>query len=416
MTTGVWSVFLDALKRRNPSFLDAVVQLHWEGAIPGGCYAIDLDAVTRNARQLRDEAERLGLEAFAMTKQVSRGAPFIDAVRKGGIEHGVAVDMQCVSALRRAGLRVGHLGHLVQVPRADARPAAAVEPANWTVFDMEKAAEAAAAAAEAGRTQALLARVVAPSDRFYPGHEGGFDAGDALAVAEAIDALPGASFAGVTTFPAALFDEATRSVVATPNLATVSQVAGRLEAAGRRGVRVNAPGTTSTAVLQMLADAGATQVEPGHGLTGTTPLHAYEDLAEQPAALYVSEISHHAGGRAYCFGGGLYIDPVFGPYDLRALVAEGEDADGWTLVEAEIPPSEAIDYYGMLTPPDGRRLRTGATVIFGFRIQSFVTRAPVVGLVGVGTAVTRVAGIWRHDGTAVDVGTAAFRSGSPGGD
>ena len=30
------------------------------------------------------------------------------------------------------------------------------------------------------------------------------------------------------------------------------------------------------------------------------------DLPELPAALYLTEVSHHYGGRAYCFGGGLY--------------------------------------------------------------------------------------------------------------
>ena len=32
----------------------------------------------------------------------------------------------------------------------------------------------------------------------------------------------------------------------------------------------------------MLSDSGATQVEPGHGLTGTSPLHAVQELPEQP--------------------------------------------------------------------------------------------------------------------------------------
>lgn len=394
-------MFLELLRRRNAPFLDAVVELHQAGAIPAGAYAIDLDAVTRNARHLRTEADRLGLEIFAMTKQVSRGAPFMDAVRAGGIDRSVAVDMQCATASQRAGLPLGHVGHLVQVPRAHAREAAAMAPDNWTVFDLDKAAEAAAAQ-EAGRTQALLARVVGSGDRFYPGHEGGFEADDVLRVADAIDALPGARFAGVTTFPAALFDPEARAVRPTPNLATLARVAERLTAEGRDGVRVNAPGTTSTATLAMLAAAGATQVEPGHALTGTTPLHAFEELPEEPAALYVSEISHHAGGRAYCFGGGLYVDPVLASSEMRALVAEGAGADARTVVEAEVPPPEAIDYYGMLTQPVGRRLAAGATVIFGFRIQSFVTRAPVVGLAGVGTGDVRVAGIWRHDGTPVE--------------
>jgi predicted amino acid racemase len=54
-------------------------------------------------------------------------------------------------------------------------------------------------------------------------------------------------------------------VVPTPNLATLARSVQRLHAAGWPHVAVNAPGETSTATLAMLADAGATQVEPGHG-------------------------------------------------------------------------------------------------------------------------------------------------------
>ena len=69
----------------------------------------------------------------------------------------------------------------------------------------------------------------------------------------------------------------------TPNLATLERAAEALARAGRGGIEINAPGTTSSAVLAALAEAGATQVEPGHGLHGTTPLHALEDLPELPA-------------------------------------------------------------------------------------------------------------------------------------
>jgi predicted amino acid racemase len=404
-------MFLDVLRRRNQPFVDAVVRLHRSGEIPAGAYAIDLDAVTRNAARLSAEGDRLGLEVFAMTKQASRGAPFMAALRGGGIDRIVAVDMQCALATERAGMGLAHVGHLVQIARADAAAVARMAPDNWTVFDAGKAAEVAAASQAAGRTQPILARIVGAGDRFYPGHEGGFEADDVLAVADSIDAAAGARFAGVTTFPAALFDRASGTVRPTPNLATLEAAAGRLAAAGRDGVRVNAPGTTSVDTLAMLADAGATQVEPGHGLTGTTPPHAFADLPEEPAALFVSEISHQAGGRAFCFGGGLYVDPVFEPYEMEALVAEAEGEDAQFPVAAEVPPPEAIDYYGMLTPPDGRRLAAGATVIFGFRIQAFVTRAPVVGVAGVGGGNPGVAGIWRQDGTAVELPAAARVSG-----
>jgi predicted amino acid racemase len=382
-------VFLDALLRRNPAFVSAAIALQQEGAIPAAAYVLDLDAVERNAGLIAAEAGRLGLEAFAMTKQVGRHPALIDAVRRGGIEAGVAVDMGCVRALRDAGMPLGHVGHLVQVPRHDAAEAAAAAPANWTVFDEVKAAEAAAAARSHGREQALLARLVAPGDTFYTGHEGGFAAADVLAVADALDRLDGARFGGITTFPALLYDHDRRSVAPTPNLATLERAAERLRDAGRTGVRLNAPGTTASGVLAMLAAAGATQVEPGHGLTGTTPQHAVRDEPELPAALYIGEISHHHAGRAYCYGGGLYVDPVFPPYQVQALVARDGDLAAAVRVDADIPPPAAIDYYGMLHEPPGG-LPAGASAVFGFRIQAFHTRAPVVAVAGVAAGAPRV--------------------------
>ena len=105
--------------------------------------------------------------------------------------------------------------------------------------------------------------------------------------------------------------------------------------------------------MKPLAEAGATQVEPGHGLTGTTPLHALEDLPEIPAVVYVSEVSHLHRGEAYCFGGGLYIDPVFPDYPVKAIVAREPTSAERALRTVEIPPPAAIDYYGMIDTSSG---------------------------------------------------------------
>jgi predicted amino acid racemase len=391
-------MFLDPLRRRNPDFLRAAVALHAEGSVPASSYVLDLDAVTANARVMSEAASALDLTVFAMTKQVGRNPHFCQAVRAGGIESAVAVDMACARATRAGGLRLGHLGHLVQVPGHEADEAAAMDPAFWTVFSQDKAAEAAAAADRAGRVQDILLRIHAPGDTFYLGHQGGFPAAEVLAAADYVDGLPGARCAGITTFPALLFSADDNAVEPTHNLGTLGEAAEALRASGRQ-VQVNAPGTTSSATFATLAGAGATQVEPGHGLTGTTPLHATTgDLPEVPAAAYVTEVSHSYGGRAYCYGGGMYIDPVFPDYQVRALVAPGGDFDAAFLADAELPPPSMIDYYGMLTPPDGRKIRTGDTVIFGFRIQAFVTRAFIVPIQGVRAGGPRALGVWAGDG------------------
>jgi predicted amino acid racemase len=376
-------MFLDVLRRRNPGFVLAAQALHQAGRIPANSYVIDLDAVEANARLLKAEADRLGLKVFAMTKQVGRHSGFSRAVMAGGIDRSVAVDTACAVACHKAGLRVGHIGHLVQVPRAEADLAARLEPDYWTVFSQEKAAEAAAACRKTGRRQAMLARIWTAGDTFYRGHEGGVAAESVVEAARWIDRLEGGRFAGLTSFPAQLFDQETRRIIHTPNLTTLTRAADALRREGFEALEINAPGTTSTVTLAALAEAGATQVEPGNGLHGTTPLHAVEDLPELPAVLYLTEVSHLHGGRAYCFGGGLYIDPVFPDYDVRALVGPEPTVEIASLRSVEIPPPSAIDYYGMIDASGPTAPRSGDTVVFGFRGQAFVTRAYVVGISGV---------------------------------
>lgn len=234
-------MFLDVLQRRNRALIDAALSFEQSGALPANTFAIDLDTVTANASVISAEAARLHLTAFAMTKQMGRNPDFCRAIMDGGIPASVAVDMQDARATVQAGMALGHIGHLVQVPRAEARAAADMDPANWTVFNYVKAQEAAQASATAGREQALLARIKALGDEFYSGHEGGFDAEDVLAVAEGLDALPGGRFAGITTFPALLFDPQRRAVRPTRNLDTLEVAAKRLAEVGEPTCRSTAP-------------------------------------------------------------------------------------------------------------------------------------------------------------------------------
>lgn len=396
-------MFLDGLRRRNPGLIEQAIALHQAGAIPANSYVIDLDAVCGNAALIRAEADKVGLKVFAMTKQMGRNGDFCRAVKAGGIDKAVAVDMECARACARAGLGIGHLGHLVQVPRHEAGAGGALAPDFWTVFNREKAGEAAKAAKAGGRSQALLARIHAEGDRFYNGHEGGFRAEDIVSVADEMDRLDGGQFAGVTTFPALLFEDRAGTIAPTPNFATLARSVEALHKAGRHDIEVNAPGTTSSLTIRMLADHGATQCEPGHGLTGTTPLHAICELPETPAVCYVTEVSHLHASRAYCFGGGLYIDPVFPDYDVKALFGRAPEAVGDPLRRVDIPPPAAIDYYGMIDASGPGAPQVGDTVVFGFRPQAFVTRAYTVGLSGIRTGKPRVYALHDAFGRTLNV-------------
>jgi predicted amino acid racemase len=378
-------MFLDVIRRRNPRLIEAAIALHQSGQLPANTYVIDLDAVEDNARAISVKAGSLGLTVMAMTKQMGRNESFCRAVMRGGIAGSVAVDLECALATKRAGMELGHIGHLVQIPKWEADSAARLSPTWWTVFNAEKAAEAAAASERLGREQSFLARIRGENDKFYRGHEGGFSASDVVEVAAALDKMPGGRFAGITTFPALLFDAASQTFRPTPNLETLRGASETLARLGYKDIEINAPGTTSSVTLEAVAEAGATQVEPGHGLTGTTPLHVGDDLPERPAVVYLTEVSHLSGGEAFCFGGGLYIDPVFPDYQVKAIVAREPRTDAATLRTVEIPPSDAIDYYGMIDAAGRTKPAPGDSVVFGFRPQAFVTRAFVAGVSGLST-------------------------------
>ncbi len=399
-------MFLQTLLRRNHRFVEAAVELHQAGRIPANSCVLDLDAIETNTSGLCAEARRLGLTVYAMTKQIGRAPSALSAMVSGGVDGFVAVDMPCARPVVRGGHNLGHLGHLVQVPRAETDEAAEMAPDYWTIFSANKAAEAAAAARRAGRVQRLLVRVFDEGDTFYPGHEGGVSLAELPDMIDRVSRLDGADFAGLTTFPALLFDSDSGGARLTPNVETLARAAdiARSHPACPQTLAINAPGTTSTEVLEMLADAGATQVEPGHGLTGTTPLHAVRDLPEQPAVLYLSEVAHVHQGVPLCFGGGLYIDPVFGDYQVRAVVAHEPSEVATPPIPVDMPDPAAIDYYAPMHPEAQRTVSEGATVIFGFRVQAFVTRNFVVGLSGVSAGRARVAGVCNGFGDEVDFG------------
>jgi predicted amino acid racemase len=360
-------MFVDATLRRNPRLIEAAHELHRSGQIPANCYVVDVDTVAANARAVSSAAEAAGLGTFQMTKQFGRNPLVARAVAQNGIEKVVAVDFEEARILHAHGLAVGHVGHLVQVPRAEADAAVAMNADVITVFGVEQARHLGAAAVRAGHEQAVLIRVVAEGDTFYPAQRGGVPIEDLVRAAHEIAAIDGVRVAGVTTFPCLLFDEGRQRLEPTQNLTTVTGAAELLRREGFQDLIVNAPSATCSATIPILADAGATIVEPGSCLTGHTPLHAVSDEPEVPAMVYVSEVTHQLNGVTYSLAGGLYPRSRA----RRALVF----GRGGAPVEAavELDPAEAIDYYGTLHV-DQDQVAVGDTVVYAFRSQVFVSR------------------------------------------
>jgi predicted amino acid racemase len=361
-------MFMPATSRRNPALLEGAARLHREGRVPPNCYVIDLDTVERNAEAIARAAAQRGLRCFQMTKQFGRNPVVARAVAARGIEAVVAVDFEEARLLHRHGLRIGHLGHLTQVPAGQLGAAVGMRPEVVTVFGVEQARLVAAAAREAGTEQRLLVRVVGDDDFFYPAQRGGVPAREVLAVAQEIDALDGASFGGLTSFPCLMWNPDSGELEPTQNLATLRRTAAALRSAGVEVADVNAPGATCIAALDALQAGGATQVEPGSALTGNTPLHAVSDEPELPAMVYVTEVTHQLDGVTYALGGGLYSRS-------RARDALVYTRDGVRTATVQPDPAGNIDYHGAMAVDDAEPVRIGDSVVYAFRSQVFVSRA-----------------------------------------
>ena len=165
--------------------------------------------------------------------------------------------------------------------------------------------------------------------------------------------------------------------------------------------QINAPGNTSSVTMPVLAEHGATHVEPGHGLLGTTPNHAFRaDLPERPAYTFVSEISHHVGQNAYAYGGGLFQDIYQSGYQARALVGTTWDQARHNPVDYLHEIKQIIDYHAVLQPGD--RCRIGDTALFGFRTQMQMTRSYIAPVSGIWTGYPTVHFLFDHANTALD--------------
>ena len=183
-------MFIDRLRTHNPGLVAAAVALHQEGALLANTYLLDTDAIAANVRAIRAAADAHGLQLYAMTKQFGRNPDACDAIVDGGhpghgrrghpVHGGGPASRGCASGTwatwcSRTGAR----------RTRSSRPG----PEVVTLFDATIAERVGAAAVRAGREQAVLLRVVAPGDRFYFGHGGGFPLDGIVETARRIDAI-----------------------------------------------------------------------------------------------------------------------------------------------------------------------------------------------------------------------------------
>ncbi len=408
-------MFLNRTKNHNPELIKTAVALHQAGDIPPNTYVFDADTFTKNGEMLREEAEANNLKLYFMTKQHGRNPELFKRIVKQGAKETVSVSMEDARILHRNGIGLGHLGNLVQTPHYELEKIiGSYRPEVITVFSVEKAKQISEYAEKYKRKQSILLRVHSRQDTLFPGMEGGFYLEELPTVVREIQKLPGVEIAGVTSFPALAYNQDGKEPVATQNLFSLIDAKEILRKEGVEIWQVNAPGNTACNTMEFLAKHGVTHVEPGSALTGSSTFHLFDDhLKEEPAMIYLTEVSHKWNEDVYVYGGGFFVDdPPVSTRDefvRKALVGNTpenifEKEFVWKGIGARGGGSfAAIDYHGLLDR-NGHDCSIGETVIFGFRTQMFMTRAYTAVIEGLSTQNPRLVGVWDWAGHRVGGG------------
>lgn len=383
-------MFLDITIRRNVDLIQTAMNFHQRGKIRPNTYVLDLDRIEENAKKIKAEADKNNIKLYMMTKQIGRNPEVAKLISKVGIDKAVAVDPWEALTLAKAGIKIGNVGHLVQIPSNMIGDILDYNPEVITVFTVEKAREISQEAEKRGKVQDIMLKVIDNEDLIYEGQTGGFKKEELIESAKKIMEYSGVKIVGVTAFPCLLYDSQEKRVVKTHNIKTLLDSAKLLEEElGIKLEQINVPSANSVNSISTIKEVGGTHGEPGHAFTGTIPINAHIDQPEIPAMVYVSEISHCYENKAYVYGGGYYRRGNIKKAIVGSNLEKGLDN---ILNVVDMSPTN-IDYYGELELGD-RAVNIGDTVIYAFRTQIFVTRSEVALVEGIANGSPRLIGIY----------------------
>lgn len=384
-------MFIDIVREKNPDLIKVAIELHQKGEILPDTYVLDVDAILENGRALCKKAEENGIKLYVMTKQFGRVPYLAKKLVEIGFQGVVTVDFKEAMVMMDNGVKLGNIGHLVQIPSALVDKVIRHSPEIITVYSLEKIKEIDEVAKNYGKVQDIMLRVLERDSKIYSGQSGGFYLDDIEDVAKEVLKLKNVRINGLTSFPCFLYNCNKNIIEGTKNIETIKKAERVLKEMGIFVEQLNMPSATSLENIKSIKAHGGTHGEPGHALTGTTPFNSRNLEGEIPAIVYVSEISHNLDYNSYCYGGGHYRRSGMSSF----LV--GKDIKNMRRCPVDAPTLESIDYYFELSGNN----KVGETVIGAFRTQIFVTRSNVALVEGVKTRNPKIIGIYDSLGREI---------------
>ncbi|MGL5571563.1 MULTISPECIES: YhfX family PLP-dependent enzyme [Cetobacterium] len=377
-------MFIDIVQKKNPDLIKVAIELHQKGEILPDTYVLDVDAILENGRALCKKAEENGIKLYAMTKQFGRVPYLAKKLVEIGFAGVVTVDFKEALIMMDNGVKLGNVGHLVQIPSSLIDKVVRHSPEIITVYSLEKIKEIDEAAKKYGKVQDIMLRVLEKDSKIYSGQSGGFYLDDIEDVAKEILKLNNVRINGLTSFPCFLYNCDKNIIEGTKNIESIKKAERVLKELGIFVEQLNMPSATSLENIESIKAYGGTHGEPGHALTGTTPFNSRNLEGEIPAIVYVSEISHNLDYNSYCYGGGHYRRSGMNS------VLVGKNIKKMRRSPVEAPTLESIDYYFELCGNNN----VGETVIGAFRTQIFVTRSSVALVEGVKSSNPKLVGVY----------------------
>ena len=373
-------MFLKTVMERNQPLVRLGIEWQQNGVILPDTYLLDYDTILENARSIKQAGDANGVQNFFMLKQIGRNPLIARALTDMGYVGAVCVDFREALTMVENQIPLGNVGHLVQIPRAALKKILRAKPVIVTVYTLEKAREISVVCTELGLHQKLMLRVLGEGDMLYSGQYGGFELQELDSAVRAIEAMPNVEVGGVCSFPCFLYDEAAQDILPMPNLRTVQTAAEMLRARGYRDLMLNTPSATCTHSIPMIAAAGGTHGEPGHGLL----LHGQDVVQAVAQQVEAQHDQNHYGGGHYRRG-----------HMKNALV--GTTPENAKVVPVLPPDDSSIDYHFELQ----QNCPVSAAAVMAFRTQFFVTRSRVAVVKGLSSGKPELAGLYSALGEPV---------------
>ena len=380
-------MFLKRLLDTNKAFVDASLDLYKKGLILPDSYCIDVDMFLENAKNILNEAKKYNINLFYMLKQVGRNPYLAKKLEDLGYKGAVCVDFKEVEVMMKNNLKLCNIGHLVQIPKNMLSRVIEYGVEIITVYSYDMMRGISNIALSLNKTQDIMLRILDENSEIYPGQEAGFSVNEVKELIPKLKDLKGVKLNGITSFPCFLYSPDEKCIKETNNLFSVLEVNEFLKNQNLYVKHINLPSVSTVENIKKIYSYGGTDAEPGHALTGTTPLNIDSGI-EIPAYLYISEISHVFKNNSYFYGGGYYPrgHMKHGYIDNKIVNVNNFNATN-------------IDYYLSL---EGK-YNIFDPIIPRPRTQMFVTRSDIVLIEGIHSNNIHIVGIYNTQGDKKNV-------------